>query len=234
MPHYARLKAPDRVRLEQLVQIFVAEKRWEGLGGLTLTDEIRVTIAGQACLLLLGFTRDPERGDMYRNVKTILVYPSTVVPVRVGTPIFAPMQIVHPIMPVIGEAHAQGPVVLTWDAVRQAGIHPETGHNVVYHEFAHKLDMLDGHSDGAPPLSGRAEYGRWNEVCTREYEALRSRIDRGEATFLDPYAGTSASEFFAVATEHFFDQPTALRAEHPELYEVLRGFYRQDPAACWQ
>jgi Mlc titration factor MtfA (ptsG expression regulator) len=234
MPHYARLKAPDRVRLEQLVQIFVAEKRWEGLGGLTLTDEIRVTIAGQACLLLLGFTRDPERGDMYRNVKTVLVYPSTVVPMRVGTPIFAPMQIVHPIVPVIGEAHAQGPVVLTWDAVRQAGIHPETGHNVVYHEFAHKLDMLDGHSDGAPPLSGRAEYARWNEVCTREYEALRSRIDRGEATFLDPYAGTSASEFFAVATEHFFDQPTALRAEHPELYEVLRGFYRQDPAACWQ
>jgi MtfA peptidase len=232
MPHYARLPPADRTRLEQLVQIFVAEKHWEGLGGLALSDEVRVTIAGQACLLLLGLARDPTRSDLYRNVKSVLVYPSTVVPKRVGSAVFAPMQIVAPIVPVIGEAHGQGPVVLTWDAVRQAGIDPRSGHNVVYHEFAHKLDMLDGYSDGAPPLSGRAEYARWNEVCTREYEALRARIEQGEPTFLDPYAGTSASEFFAVATEHFFDQPSALRAEHPDLYQVLHDFYRQDPAAC--
>lgn len=232
MGHYARLHEAERTRLEQLIQIFVAEKHWEGLGGLTLTDEIRVTIAGQACMLLLGFTDDPVRSGLYRNVQSILVYPSTVVPKRVAAPIFGPTQIVQPIVPVLGEAHGQGPIVLTWDAVRHGGIHPDSGHNVVYHEFAHKLDMLDGYSDGTPPLSSRAEDARWNEVCTREYEALRARIDRGEATFLDPYAGTSAGEFFAVVTEHFFDQPSALREQHPELYEVLRGFYRQDPDAC--
>ncbi len=231
MAHYARLPPAERARLEQLVQLFVAEKHWEGLGGLVLSDEIRVTIAGQACLLLLGFTGEPERSGLYRNVQSILVYPSTVIPKRVGPSIFGPMQIVDPVVPVLGEAHGHGPVILTWDAVRRGGIHPEHGHNVVYHEFAHKLDMADGHSDGTPPLSSRAEYARWNRVCTREYEALRARIERGEPTFLDPYAGNNPSEFFAVATEHFFDQPQALREGHTELYGVLRDFYRQDPAA---
>jgi MtfA peptidase len=230
VPHYARLNATERLHLEQLVQLFIAEKHWEGLGGLTLDDEVRVTIAAQACLLLLGFARDPLRAELYRNVKSILVYPSTVVPKRVGTPIFGSTQIVDPIVPILGEAHGQGPIILTWDSVRHGARDPHDGHNVVYHEFAHKLDMLDGYSDGTPPLSARAEYARWNEVCTHEYERLRARLERGEPTFLDPYAATNASEFFAVATEHFFETPETLRYEHPELYAVLRGFYRQDPA----
>jgi hypothetical protein len=208
-----------------MVQVFVAEKDWEGCGGLELTDQIRVTIAGQACLLLLGLDH-----DLYRDVQTILVYPSTVVPKRVEESIFAAPRIVPELRPVIGEAHHRGPIILTWDSVRHGGIHPELGHNVVYHEFAHKLDLLDGAVDGTPPLASRAEYDRWVEVCTREYEALRERSQRGEPTLLDPYGGTDVGEFFAVATEHFFDTPIELREEHPDLYEVLGRFYRQDTA----
>jgi Mlc titration factor MtfA (ptsG expression regulator) len=121
-------------------------------------------------------------------------------------------------------------VILTWDAVRRGGIHPEPGHNVVYHEFAHKLDMLDGAMDGVPPLRSRAQYQRRNQVLTREYEELRRRFCAGKETFLDPYGTTDESEFFAVVTEHFFDQGLALARLHPELYQVLRDFYRQDTA----
>ena len=106
-----------------------------------------------------------------------------------------------------------------------------SGHNVVYHEFAHKLDMLDGRADGTPPLHGRAEYARWVEVCSQEYKGLRDRAKRGKPGLLDAYGATNEAEFFAVATEHFFDQPVALRHRHPNLYDVLHAFYRQDPAA---
>jgi Mlc titration factor MtfA (ptsG expression regulator) len=206
--------------------VFIAEKAWEGCNGLELTDEIRVTIAGQACLLLLGFEH-----DLYRNVETILVYPSTVIPRRAEEPMFARPTIVSEVMPLIGEAHGRGPVILTWDAVRRGGIHPELGHNVVYHEFAHKLDMLDDSVDGTPPLESREQYRAWVEVCTREYEQLRERSERGEPTLLDPYGGTDVGEFFAVATECFFDRPIELSDTHPDLYGVLSEFYRQDTAA---
>jgi Mlc titration factor MtfA (ptsG expression regulator) len=225
MVRYAHLSPDERKRLEVLVQVFIAEERWEGGGGLHLSDEIRVTIAGQACLLLLGLDH-----ALSRDVQTILVYPSTVVPKRVEEPIFAPPRIVPEPRPLIGEAHHRGPVILTWDAVRRGGIHPELGRNVVYHEFAHKLDLLDGVVDGTPPLTSKAEYDHWVEVCTREYETLRERSERGDPTLLDPYGATDVGEFFAVATEHFFDTPIDLREQHPELYEVLAGFYRQDPA----
>ena len=117
-----------------------------------------------------------------------------------------------------------------WDAVERTGRHPESGHNVVYHEFAHKLDMLDGSADGTPPLHGRDDYRRWVEICAREYRALRAQAKRGQRSFLDAYGATSEAEFFAVATGQFFDAPVALRRHHPELYAVLEAFYRQDPA----
>ena len=211
--------------LVDLVRLFVAEKHWEGCGGLELTDEIRVTIAGQACLLVLGLDH-----VLYRNVESILVYPSTVVPKRVEPSIFAPPAIVPESMPILGEAHRGGPVILTWDAVRRGGRHPETGHNVVYHEFSHALDMLDGAADGVPPLD-QAAYEGWVRVCTREFQALREAVERGEPTLLDPYGSTDVGEFFAVVTELFFDRPLEMRARHPELYGVLAEFYKQDPAA---
>jgi Mlc titration factor MtfA (ptsG expression regulator) len=226
MAHFGYLDTDEQRHLSELTQVFVAEKAWEGCNGLELTDEIRVTIAGQACLLLLGFDH-----DLYRNVETILVYPSTVIPRRAEEPMFARPTIVGEVMPLIGEAHGRGPVILTWDAVRRGGIHPELGHNVVYHEFAHKLDMLDDSVDGTPPLDSREQYRAWVEVCTREYEQLRERSERGEPTLLDPYGGTDVGEFFAVATECFFDRPIELSETHPELYGVLSEFYRQDTAA---
>ena len=225
MVHFSYLEPSEQLRLCQLVQIFVAEKHWEGCGGLVLTDEIRVTVAGQACLLLLGLEH-----LFYRNVETILVYPSTVVPRRVEEPMFASPVVVRDLVPLIGEAHRRGPVILTWDAVRRGGRHPERGHNVVYHEFAHKLDMLDGAVDGVPPLASRQEHKRWVEVCQREYAVLCEQFDAGIETFLDPYGRTNPGEFFAVATECFFDRGLQMSQTHADLYDVLRAFYRQDTA----
>lgn len=236
MVHFGYLDEDEQQRLRGLVQLFVAEKEWEGCNGLVLTDEMKVTIAGQACLLLLGFFdasggplfRGPE---LYANVETILVYPSTFVPRRPDDSIFAIPGVEHPMLPLIGEAHRRGPVILTWDAVRRSGRRPELGHNVVYHEFAHKLDMLDGAADGVPPLRDKAEYERWNRVCKAEYERLRALSDAGREGVLDPYGSTDESEFFAVVTETFFDAPLDLADEHPALYEVISAFYRQDTAA---
>jgi MtfA peptidase len=231
MLHFSYLEAHEQQQLCQLVQLFVAEKEWEGCNGLVLTDEMKVTIAGQACLLLLGLV-DVLRGpELYANVETILVYPSTFIPRRQEESIFAIPGIEHPMLPLIGEAHRRGPVILTWDAVRRSGRHPEVGHNVVYHEFAHKLDMLDGAVDGVPPLRDKAEYERWNRVCQAEYQRLRELSDAGREGVLDPYGSTDEAEFFAVVTEAFFDAPSDLAEEHPALYEVLSAFYRQDTAA---
>jgi Mlc titration factor MtfA (ptsG expression regulator) len=225
--HYRWLDAREQQHLRELVRIFVAEKHWEGCGGLALDDEIRVTIAAQACLLVLALPN-----DLYRNVRSILVYPSTVLlpPRRIGS-FEVPLAPVEGPLPILGEAQRQGPVILVWDTVKRTGRHPESGHNVVYHEFAHKLDMLDGRADGTPPLHGRAEYQRWARVCSREFLALREQAARGAHTLLDAYGATNEAEFFAVATELFFDRPEELRRHHAELYAVLQAFYRQDPAA---
>jgi Mlc titration factor MtfA (ptsG expression regulator) len=225
--HYRWLDDRERKHLRDLVRVFVAEKHWEGCGGLALSDEMRVTIAAPACLLVLELPH-----ELYRNVHSILVYPSTVVsPQRKLGAFEVPLKPVEGPLPILGQAQLRGPVILVWDAVKRTGRHPESGHNVVYHEFAHKLDMLDGRADGTPPLHGRAEYQRWARVCSRVYRALREQAERGSHSLLDTYGATSEAEFFAVATEEFFDRPPALRRRHPELYEVLRAFYRQDPAA---
>ena len=224
--HYCMLDADEQARLRALVQVFVAEKQWEGCGGLELTDEIRVSVSAQACLLLLGLPH-----DYYRNVESILIYPSTVVPPERPLGAFEQSRgPLEPPQPLLGQAFQQGPVILVWDAVRQGGRHPDTGHNVVYHEFAHKLDMLDGAADGTPPLRARAEYRDWVEVCSREYLRLRHLAEEGKKTFLDSYGATSEAEFFAVATEQFFDEPLKMQRHTPDLYRVLREYYRQDPA----
>lgn len=225
--HYARLRDEERTRLHDFIAIFVAEKNWEGCGGLEIDDEIRVTIATQAGLLVLGLPH-----EFYRNVDSILVYPTTVVtPERPLGSFEVPTAPVTAGIPILGEAQLRGPVVLVWDAVLQTARHPERGHNVVYHEFAHKLDMLDGAADGTPPRASRAELKRWADVCSRAFLELRERVAAGKATFLDGYGATNEAEFFAVATEFFFDRPVATLQREPELYAVLRDFYQQDPAS---
>ncbi|MBW1642797.1 MAG: zinc-dependent peptidase [Deltaproteobacteria bacterium] len=224
--HYCMLEDAERSHLRALVQIFIAEKNWEGCGGLELTDEIRVTISAQACLLLLGIPH-----NFYQNVHSIIVYPSTVVPPQRKLGFFenilAPIEISQPI---IGQAFHQGPVILIWDAVLHGGRHPGSGYNVVYHEFAHKLDMLDGAADGTPPLQDRDEYADWVSTCSREYLRLKHDVERGRKSFLNAYGATDEAEFFAVATEQFFDQPMEMISHAPDIYRVLKEYYRQDPA----
>jgi Mlc titration factor MtfA (ptsG expression regulator) len=219
---WSLLDAAERARLEEIVLGLLTHPRWEAARGFALTDEIRVTIAAQGGLLALGLPGDP-----YARLGPIVVHPTTHVlrgpragPVR-GVVDDGPL-------PILGQAHHRGPILIAWDAARAAARHPERGHNVVYHEFAHHLDMLDGLVDGTPPLPDAAALARWVDVCTAAYEALR----RGEGgPLLDPYGAVNPGEFFAVATEVFFDRPIDLEDQHPDLYDVLAAFYRQDPAA---
>lgn len=219
--HWRTLDEQERGRLESLVRLLLVDKLWEASRGFTLTDEIRVVISAMAGLLILGLDY-----DYYHRVTSIIVSPTTVViegDRHVGGGIFSDEP-----EPIIGQARSDGPVLIAWDSARDQARHPERGHNVVYHEFAHKLDMLGGSVDGTPPLESRAEYERWVAVCNAEYAALRSGTG---GSLLDPYGAVNTGEFFAVVTEVFFDRPLELEEEKPELYTVLRDFYRQDPAS---
>ncbi len=224
--HYSFLNADEKHRLEQLLQVFVAEKTFIGCNGLEMVDEIRVVIAADACMLILGLPH-----NLYGKLETILVYPSTVVvpPPKAGvftqSPLFERSE-----TPISGQAFINGPVILVWDEVKRESRHPETGHNVVYHEFAHYLDMLDGRADGTPELRSREQYRMWAEVFAAEFLALRRKLKAGEKTFFDSYGATNEAEFFAVATEYFFDQPVKMQKNHKALYDVLAGFYQQDTA----
>jgi Mlc titration factor MtfA (ptsG expression regulator) len=224
--HYCMLDSADQAHLRALIRVFIAEKIWEGAGGLELDDEIRVTVSAQACLLVLCLPH-----NFYLNVMSIIVYPSTVVPPQRKLGFFensfAPVGVQHPIL---GQAFQQGPVIIVWDAALHDGRHPELGHNVIYHEFAHKLDMLDGAADGTPPLRDTAQYRKWVTVCTREYLRLKHDAENGIESFLDDYGGTNEAEFFAVATEQFFNQPMQMVNHAPDLYNVLKEYYCQDPA----
>jgi Mlc titration factor MtfA (ptsG expression regulator) len=223
VPLYARLPEPDRRELQGLVQIFLAEKSFEGCGGLDLTDEIKVTIAAGACLLLLH--RDT---DIYPRLVTILVYPSAYIAKAreaIGAGMVLEGDDIH-----LGESWSSGVVVLSWDDVRSGAADSHDGRNLVLHEFAHQLDREDGEINGTPLLDKRSQYVAWGKVLNFEYERLRRDSALGRYTLLDDYGATNPAEFFAVATECFFEQSEMLRKRHPALYEELRSFYRQDPA----
>jgi MtfA peptidase len=222
---YERLSDEHQQLLRELAQLFLAEKEFIGSGGQKLTDEIKVTIAGQACLLLLGL---PHLG-IYPRLREIIVYPRNFGEVveAVG-PDGRPYRIPHRHA---GEAWRGGPVVLAWDEVQHSVCSPCEGYNVVFHEFAHVLDMMTGGgADGVPPMLSNDQYAAWSRVFDAAYQSHLQAARTGEPTFLDPYGANSPSEFFAVLTEHFFEQPRQLKARHPQLYDQLRGFYRQDPA----
>ena len=201
--------------------MLVEEKDWEGCGGLEMTDEIRVTIAAQACLLILNIEH-----EYYRRVTSILVYPAAykTMPSRGRDGVIREGQAN------LGEAWLRGPVVLSWDDARRGALDPKDGHNLVFHEFAHKLDMLDGAADGTPPLADQETLRQWVQTMTREFAALRDAAERGRKTVLDAYGATNPAEFFAVATECFFEKARQLRQRHPSVYELLKDYYQQDPA----
>jgi Mlc titration factor MtfA (ptsG expression regulator) len=223
MPLAARLSIAERGRLLVNTQELVDGRYWEGCGGLRLTEEMRVVIAAQACLLVNGLSGDP-----YPNVDAILVYPSTFRPRRFS---WTPSADAEPEVPTLGEAWRHGVVVLSWDSVRAGARNPFDARNVVLHEFAHQLDGADGTFDGTPPLGTQSAYATWTQVVEREYAALQRSEERGQRTVLDQYGARNRAEFFAVATEAFFEKAAQLRRKHPELYAELVAFYRQDPAA---
>lgn len=220
--HYRFLAKDEQSQLCDLLRIFIAEKDWEGCGGLALTDEVRVTIAAQACMLILALDL-----DYLAAASTILVYPRGFM---VPTAEQDGFLVTESDEPMLGEAHERGPVILAWDDVRRTGMDPSDGENLVYHEFAHQLDFVGGASAGTPPLSTPAEYRAWSEGMGEAFESLRRDVDAGRETFLGEYAASDAGEFFAVATERFFDLPEEFEAVHPKVYDLLKAFYRQDPA----
>ena len=214
----------QKQKLQDVTRILIAEKSWEGCGGLTLTEEIQVVIAGQAALLVLGF-----EDDYYPNVETILVYPQGFLVKTYKRGVGGVLA--EETVPYAGEAALQGPVVISWADARQGGREWRDGRNVVLHEFAHKLDMRDGAADGTPYLNDAVQVEAWARVMSTEYQSLLDALGTGEPTLLDAYGATNAAEFFAVATECFFEKARAMQRDHTELYAVLRDYYRQDPAA---
>jgi MtfA peptidase len=220
--YFGRLEPEDQSTLRDLVKVFLEEKRFEGCGGLDIDDEIRVTIAAQACILILH-----QDSDIYPDLEAILVYPSTYVDHRPRT-VEGGIVIEEPEVR-LGESWSRGVVVLAWDAVVHGASDMRDGKNVVFHEFAHQLDTEDGAADGAPILERRAAYGPWARVLGVAYAGLVRDDQEGNKTVLDTYGAKNPAEFFAVVTESFFERPRALRARHPALYEQMREFYGQDP-----
>ena len=224
--HYALLTPDEQARLRDDLRVFRAEREWEGAGGLSLTDEVTVTISALACLLTLGL---PNRTDAYRGVSTILVYPA-------GYRVAGREPMPGGIVDVreswrLGEAWQHGPVILSWADARDGARQTGDGHSVALHEFAHALDMADGDAEGVPRLHRAELYDAWQQVMDAEFNALREETYAGREAVLDSYGATNPAEFFAVATETFFEKPVALHHRHRLLYSVLRDYYGQDPAA---
>jgi len=223
VPLYSAMPVDLQRQLLGHVNVFLAEKRFIGCGGQEISDEVRYTVAGTACILLLN--REP---DYFPGFTSILVYPDTFESMDVQYD--GPVE-VHERTARAGESWHRGPVVLSWGDVVRGVTDPVDGFNVVLHEFAHKLDEQDSATDGLPELHASDHYGEWAEVLGREYATLQERAARGANHVLDDYGLESPAEFFAVATESFFESAKAMRRQLPDLYEQLRRYYRVDPAS---
>ena len=223
-PFLAWRSVADIAQLRDMATLFLAQKEFTGVHDLEIDDAMAVAIAAQACLpvLKLGL-------DWYDGLKGIVVHADVVVAQR---EFVDEAGVVHEYEEELsGEAMHGGPVMLSWSDVVEAGESALVGYIVVIHEFVHVLDMRDGLADGVPPLPDRAARDEWARVLTAEYDDFCDRVDAEEDTLLDPYAAEAPEEFFAVASEAFFVAPQDFRAEHPQMYELLRSFFRQDPAS---
>ena len=220
IPFLEALSLEEQQRLRELAETFLASKEFSTAGGLELTDEICVAIAAQGCLPILNLGL-----GAYRDWIGIIVYPDEFV---VRRNIEDEDGVVHEYDDVLaGEAWAGGPLIVSWHDVKMAG----DGYNVVIHEFAHKLDMLNGDADGMPKLHSGIGESEWRQVFSAAYEDFCRRVDSGEETIIDPYASEEPGEFFAVLSESFFELPDVVAKEYPDLYDLLKRYYRQDPLA---
>jgi hypothetical protein len=224
VPYFRTLPADLQLQLKQHIQVFLAEKPFVGCRGLVVTDEMRVTIAAQACLLILN-----RRSDYFPKLRQILVYPGAFVVDRVQLDGAGVMQ--EQRQALSGESWSQGQVILSWEDVLDGAAVIDDGRNVVIHEFAHQLDQEAGHANGAPLLGRRERYAHWSQVLRAEFDALAQRALAQQPSLISDYGATDPAEFFAVVSEVFFEQPQRLAAEHPALYRELAGFYRVDPAS---
>lgn len=222
MPLYTRLPEELRLRLHQRITQFISSVRFEGCGGLELTESMILTIAAQACLLVLQ-----REGRPYPKLSAVYVYPATFS--SVSTRMDAHGIVTEGAVRRLGESSRWGTVVLAWDSVAQGAHYPDDGDNVTFHEFAHQLDREDGPTDGAPALASGAAYRRWSRVFHDNYADFLQKTEEGTEKTLDAYGATNPAEFFAVATETFFEKPRQLSEERPELYAELMKYYSLDP-----
>jgi MtfA peptidase len=222
MPAFARLPADLQLQLKKHVQVLLAEKPFIGCAGLEVDDEIRVLIAAQASLLQLN-----RRAGGFPNLRQVLVYPGAFVVAREVPDAAGLVRDERRVL--AGESWHQGQVILSWDDVVAGAADPEDGRNVVIHEFAHQLDSETGPPNGAPLLGRRERYTRWAAVLQAAFDDLQARLARGEPGVLDAYAATNPAEFFACASEVFFERPAALAAEQPALYAELAACYGVSP-----
>jgi len=222
LPFVVQMPSDQQEQLRFLINTFLAAKEFYGCAGQEIDDVIRVTVAAQACLLVLNQGRTP-----YPDLDSILIYPSTFVATREVANELGLVSTNHIAM--LGESWSQGKVVLAWDNVEKGVLNLRDGHNVVLHEFAHQLDHESGSTNGAPVLHTRGAYKSWAHVFSEEFEELQRDAVRGRHSLLDHYGATNPAEFFAVATETFFERPKEMAAYHQALYQQLKDYYKLDP-----
>lgn len=223
---YRRLPMPLRMQLRQLIKRFLHEKNFTGAGGLEVTDEIRVTIAAEACMLLLN-----RSSAVYPALRYIIVYPTAFIARHEN---LDEAGVSHDrARDLLGESWHNGKVILAWDSVLSGARNFVDGRNVVLHEFAHQLDSETGSTNGAPLLAGASSYRSWAAVLSKEFNELQDDAQHQRRSLMDQYGATNPAEFFAVATETFFEQPLQMAQHHEELFKVLKSYYRVDPRE-WQ
>ena len=226
LPPYSQLSDSLRNQLHGLIHVFLAETRFEGCAGLDITDEIKITIAAQACMLQLN-----RNSGLYPGLRYIIIYPSAFVVTR--SEVDGSGVVSHGAKGLLGESWQNGKVILAWDNVLHGARNFVDGSNVVLHEFAHQLDSETGSADGAPLLAGESSYRSWAGTLSNEFEDLQRDARYGKRSLMDHYGATNPAEFFAVATETFFEKPRHMEKHHSELFEVLKSYYRIDPGD-WQ
>ena len=223
---YNTLSHSEQKQLQGYMQIFLEEKQFIGCLGLQITEEMKVTIAAIACLLLFS-----DRQTYFPNLHSILIYPNAYI---VNETVMSVRYVVEERRVArLGESWTQDQLILSWDQVRQDLLNWQDGHNVVLHEFAHQLDQEDGIAEGVPILTRALDYALWAKIMSAEYLQLCDRVENNKKTVIDSYGATNPAEFFAVATETFFEKPIQLNKKHQALYELLQRYYRLDPLK-WQ
>ncbi|GGI68128.1 zinc-dependent peptidase [Shewanella gelidii] len=221
-PYFLSMPADLQLQLKKHIQVFIHEKEFVGCEGIQINDEVKVTIAAQACLLLLN-----RQTGFYPQLKQILVYPSAFITENEQTDASGVVWYNRRVLS--GESWENGKVILSWHDTLVGAAAPFDGNNVVIHEFAHQLDQESGSANGAPILATSKDYQQWSKVLSQEFEALKHCVATNTPSLFDNYGATNPAEFFAVVSEVFFEQSQSMAAQYPELYKQLSQFYRLDP-----